>query len=247
MHRQFVHPSVNKIYDLLKRALPAETNKATLKTPKHLTQRCNSCQRIYPEPVQFCVFLCTEELCFNGEIFIYIMYISQKAILHIVDAATKFSATRLLANLITVFVWAAFEERWGSIYTGLLNRVCLDRGSCFEDDFYTVVSDARIDIGRLGTEVHTSLCIRERFHQPLRNKFYKTNLSMAKHMPYSTILSISVQAMNDTLRLKYLCCRLLFLKHAVEILKFTQDMQTKWLKSIVINVWTDRSDRFYFC
>lgn len=48
-----------------------------------------------------------------------IMYIGHFRILHVVDAATNFSAARFLPDLSTTTVWATFTECWASVYTWL--------------------------------------------------------------------------------------------------------------------------------
>lgn len=65
--------------------------------------------------------------------------------------------------------------------------------------FLAVARGASIDIGKSGIEAHSSLGIGERYHQPLRNTFRKAKISMATHIPNSSILAMSVKAMNDTL------------------------------------------------
>lgn len=199
LHRQFVHPSANKLYNLLKKARPSDTTSETLEALQELTRRCDACQRIQNAPVRFRVSLGSENLQFNEDVFMDIMYLEHKPVLHVVDAATRFSAARFLSDVSTTSVWAAFVECWASVYVGLPNRIRVDRGSCFGDNFYTIAIGANIDVARSGIEAHSSLGIGERYHQPLRNTYRKAKLSMASHIPDSSILAMCVKAMNDTL------------------------------------------------
>lgn len=59
------------------------------------------------------------------------MYLDQKAVLHIVDPATKLSAVRFSDVSSTTSVWAAVVECLKSVYNGLLNRTHVGRVSCF--------------------------------------------------------------------------------------------------------------------
>ena len=99
LHRQFVHPSADKLYKLLKKARPKETDPNTLEILEDLTRRCDACQRVQTAPVRFRVSIGAEDLQFNEEIYMDIMYIDHKPILHIVDAATRFSADLFFGEL----------------------------------------------------------------------------------------------------------------------------------------------------
>lgn len=53
LHRQFIYPSADKLYRLLKRACPEEVCPRALKTLEDFTQQCDVFQRIQPAPVRF--------------------------------------------------------------------------------------------------------------------------------------------------------------------------------------------------
>lgn len=198
LHRQFVHPSADKLFKLLRKTKPEETTPETLKILEDITRRCDPCQRIQPAPVRFRVSLGAEEIRFNEELLMDIMYIGSDPVLHIVDSATRFSAARFLPDVTTMTVWSKFVECWISIYTGMPNRIRVDRGTCFGDNFFSIARRANIDIGRSGVEAHSSLGVGERYHKPLRDTFRKAKIAI----PSATndlILSLSVKAMNDTL------------------------------------------------
>lgn len=164
-----------------------------------LTRRCDACKSTQNAPVRFRVSLGSENLQLNEDVFMDIMYIGHKPVLHVVDAATRFSAAPVLSDVNTTSVWAAFVECWASVYVGLPNRIRADRGSCFGDNFYTIAKGANIDVARSVIEAHSSLGIGEQYHQPLRNTFRKAKILMASHIPESSILAMCVKAMSDTL------------------------------------------------
>ena len=86
LHRQFFHPSADKLYKLLKRSRPDETTPETKKILEDLTKRCDPCQRIHRGPTRFRVSLGTEEIRFNERVIMDIMYLdNNKPVLHIVD------------------------------------------------------------------------------------------------------------------------------------------------------------------
>jgi len=53
LHRQFFHPSAEKLYNLLRRSRPADTTPATRKVLEDITARCDPCQRIRRGPTRF--------------------------------------------------------------------------------------------------------------------------------------------------------------------------------------------------
>lgn len=53
------------------------------------------------------------------------MYFDQKAELHIVDVATKFSSACYFPNASTTSVWAAFEKCWAGVYISLPSKFVL--------------------------------------------------------------------------------------------------------------------------
>ena len=53
LHRQFFHPSASKLFNLLRRARPADATPQTLSILKELTKRCDPCQRIQNAPTRF--------------------------------------------------------------------------------------------------------------------------------------------------------------------------------------------------
>lgn len=118
------------------------------------------------------------------------MYIHQEAVLHIVDAAKKFSAARFSAITCTASGWAGSEECLAEIYTGLPDKICVDRESWFGDDFYAISNRAMINIGRSGMEAHSILDIYKRFLHHLRNNFREAKRFMANHIPKAGIFGM---------------------------------------------------------
>lgn len=198
LHKQFFHPSAQKLFNLLKRVRPNEVTTETLETLKHLFRRCDPCQRIQHAPVRFRVTVGSEDLRFNERVFMDIMVIERKPILHVVDEATEFSAARFLPDVSTDVVWKTFVECWASIYTGLPNRILTDQGSQFGERFIELVRLPDVEVTRTGVEAHSSLGLGERYHEPLRSTFRKI-MKSRPDVEKSFALSLSVKAMNGTL------------------------------------------------
>ena len=85
-----------------------------------------------------------------------------------------------------------------SIYTGFPNRIRVDAGSNFGESFINLAKASNVELDPSGIEAHSSLRIRERYHQPLRNTFRKLKLEYDQ-VQDSTLFGMTVKAMNDTL------------------------------------------------
>ena len=200
LHRQFFHPSAEKLYRLLLKSRPEDTTPETKKILEDLTKRCDPCQRMRGGPTRFRVSLGADEVRFNEKILIDIMYIGSTPVLHIVDEGTHFSAATFLEKCSSEDIWKGILKCWATIYTGLPSKIIVDQGSEFgkRGIFASLVANANVELETAGTEAHSSLGIGERYHQPLRNTYRKlihTYPSADKNL----LLAFAVKGMNDTL------------------------------------------------
>lgn len=199
LYYKFIHPSAEKLYKLLENLCLHKTSQNTLDMLEGLKHWCDSCQQNQTAPVNFCVSLGTESFLFNNEVHMDVMYIGHAPTAHVADAATKFGAAHFLPDINTTTVWAAFVERWASVYTGLPNRIRIDRGSWIEENVYAVAKHGHFDVARSSIEAHSSLQIGERYHQSWRNTFRQAKLSMASHIPNRAVIAMFRISMKDTL------------------------------------------------
>jgi hypothetical protein len=78
-----------------------------------------------------------EDIEFEDELSIDLMFIDGQAVLHVVDTVTRFSAATYLDSHNGSFgqsvegVWLALIETWFTLYTGYSNRLRIDAGSIF--------------------------------------------------------------------------------------------------------------------
>lgn len=198
MHRNFHHPSVEKLFNLLQRARPETATKQTWLTLQDIAKRCDPCQRITNAPNRFRVSFGAEHVRFNERIMMDVMYIDGKAVLHIVDEGTRFSAARFLPDNRTATIWKLLLVCWANIYTGLPNRIITDQGSNFGKFFVHICEQNNVQAEKTGVEAHNSLGLGERYHQPLRSTFRKLKIDYPV-LPDDIALSVSVKTLNDTL------------------------------------------------
>ena len=101
LHKQFFHPSVEMLLNMLKKARPEETTSKTLSVLQDLKKRCDRFQRIQNAPTRFRVSFGAENVRFNEIIMLDIFIIDGRPVLHIVDEGTRFSAARFLPDVST--------------------------------------------------------------------------------------------------------------------------------------------------
>ena len=127
VHRKFAHASAESLFKLLKTADKDKLTPETYQTLQEITRRCDTCQRIANTPLRFRISLGSENLRFNETVFIDVMYIENRPVLHIVDSATHFSAACFLPDMSVKIVWSTIVECWASIYTRLPNRIRVEQ------------------------------------------------------------------------------------------------------------------------
>jgi hypothetical protein len=97
LHRRFGHPSVKKLHALLKRS----GHNATTKAIARLTKFCQYCQKHRKSLGRFKFRLLDDTIDFNHLIYVNVMYINSKPVLHVINKATRFSAARFLQDIST--------------------------------------------------------------------------------------------------------------------------------------------------
>lgn len=198
LHRQFFHPSPNKLFNLRKKARPEQATPETRKALEEITSRCDPCQRMKAAPHRFRVSFGAGNVRFNERIIIDIMYLDEDPVLHIVDEGAYFSAANFLPNISTKTLWKTILDSWVTIYTGMPHRILVDQGSGFGEAFAQLCLKGGVEVQRNGIEAYASLNIGEQYHQPLRTVYRKlrsVHTGADKHLT----LEMTVKAMNDTL------------------------------------------------
>ena len=197
-HHQFAHLSDGKLYNLLKKAGLEAVEAQTLETLEKITAECEPCQRIRNAPLRFKVAMGHEDIRFNSRVYIDIMYLDGRPVLHIVDKSTRFSAARFLTKMTTDAVWEAIVLCWSSVYTGLPQWIMVDEGAQFRNVFAELAALYDIKLEKSGIQSHNSLGIGERYHKPLSDTYLKLKLDH-RSMQRQILFALATKAMNDTL------------------------------------------------
>lgn len=198
IHRHFYHPRPERIFSLMKRANDPQATADTLKLLEDVTESCDVCQRIAKQPGRFRVALPTEDIVFNRLVYLDLMSLDGKSVLHIVCRDTLFSAAIYLDGDNAKDVCTAYMRAWVNPYIGHPKEMHIDRGPCFNSaewrGYLLATGTKRRDSG---IESHNALGAGETYHDFLRRIFNKVK-STNPRMDNVDCLSLAVHAMNCT-------------------------------------------------
>ena len=168
LHRRFSHPLIDKLRNLLKR-LRHEVDTLAL---QYLTRYCSYCQKHGKLPGRFKFTLQNLDIEFNYTILVDIIYITNKAVLYIVDEATGFQAVRWLQNISAKHVWDVLRMCWIDTYIGPPDMITYDAKKNFiSKDFKHLAIIMGITTKIVLVEVHWLIGKVERYYVVLRRTY----------------------------------------------------------------------------
>ena len=193
LHRRFGHPSVDRLHRVLERT-GHDHDRAVL---ERLNKYCHFCQKYGRAPGRF-RFVVQDDIEFNYNIIVDIMYISGSPILHIVDEATRFQAGRWLLNISAKHTWETLQACWIDTYLGPPDCITTDAGKNFiSREFTEYASTLSIRIKAVPVEAHNSIGMVERYHGPVR-RIYQIICTELPHATREVALQMTFKAINDT-------------------------------------------------
>jgi hypothetical protein len=97
LHRNFSHPSTQNRFAFLKRAKADNLDASTREVLSDTENACSTCQRYSSKPLRLKTILPSgKELSFGSELSMDLMFIDGKAVLHVIDSATRSNAAKVL-------------------------------------------------------------------------------------------------------------------------------------------------------
>jgi hypothetical protein len=143
LHRRFGHPSVDRLYKVLERSGHLDKDPDLLGQPEvsrklleRLTKYCHFCQKHSRSPGRF-KFTLRDDVQFNHNVIVDIMYITGMPLLYVVDEATRFQAGRWLQNISAKYTWDALRACWMDVYLGPPDYITTDAGKNFVSKEFT--------------------------------------------------------------------------------------------------------------
>jgi hypothetical protein len=170
LHRRFGHSAADKLHKLLERAGHEDINKKTI---EHLTKYCSHYQLHGKSSGWFKFTLwADQDPVFNFSIFVDVMYIDGNPILHIIDEATRFQATKWLRDLSAKHTWETLRYCWMDTYLGPPDLVTHDAGKNFiSKEFRQYATSLGITTKSVPVEAHWSIGMVERAHPELQRAY----------------------------------------------------------------------------
>src|SRR4030088_2960785 len=143
-------------------------------------------------------FTLHEDAVFNYEVILDIFYLEGKPVLHVVDAATTFTAARFLPRISSAHVWEALRLCWIDVYQGPHDWLVVDAGTQFRSsEFNREAREMVISVKEVPIEAHNSIGKVKRYHAILRRSYEilrAEDRALTKEAP----LQMSVKVINDT-------------------------------------------------
>lgn len=171
LHRRFGHPAAEKLHNLLRRARPTDVTRNTLRHLKQIARECNLCQFQTARPHRF-KFTIRDDKQFNQSIYVDIMTLERKPVLHIVDEATRYQAARWLPSVSSASIWRALRLAWIDTYLGPPNVIGTDASNALTLDAFRIDANLfHVDTKDVPVEAANTMNVVERYHEPLRRAY----------------------------------------------------------------------------
>ena len=194
LHRRFGHPSIERLHALLERA-GHDVEKQSI---ERLTKFCSYCQKYGKSPGRFKFRLADETIDFNHSIYVDIMYLDSKPVLHVIDEATRFAAARFLKDISAKHTWETLRLCWIDTYLGPPDFVVHDAGKNFTArEFRQYAISMAITTKCVPVEAHWSIGLVERAHATLR-RAYEIIVEELGSAPKEMCLQMAVKAVNNS-------------------------------------------------
>jgi hypothetical protein len=163
LYRRFGHPSVERLQKLLYRA-GYESDRSTI---EQLTKFCHYCQKYGKLPGRF-RFTLKDDINFNYNVIVDVMYISGASLLHIVNKGTCFQAGRWLQNVSAKYTWDVLRTCWINTYLGPPDLITHDaRKNFVSNEFKQYALVMGVGTKGVPVEAHNSIGMVKRYHGPI--------------------------------------------------------------------------------
>ena len=158
LHKHFMHPSTGKLYNLLKRAFPTKVNDKIRQMLQDIAEKCDQCAEHAVPPFRFRASIPKDNIIFNRELSIDLMWLNGKPVLHVVDTETGFQNAIFIQDKTAENLWNDFINCWASVYTGFPEIIRLDRETSFTSTaFRENAEGVGVELQFSGIEAHNSI------------------------------------------------------------------------------------------
>jgi hypothetical protein len=157
---------------------------------------CHYCQKYGKSPGRF-RFTLKDDINFNYNVIVDVMYISGALLLHIVDEGTRFQAGRWLQNVSAKHTWDVLRTCWIDTYLGPPDLITHDAGKNFvSNEFKQYASVMGVGTKGVPVEAYNSIGMVERYHGLIR-RVYQIIVSEIPELDKDMALQMAFKAIND--------------------------------------------------
>lgn len=201
IHRVFGHPSVAATYKLLRKASTKPLKRGLRRRLEELAEACKVCKRNAAAPRRFKLTVGSDDLSFNHKIIVDTMFIEGRAVLHIIDEATHFTAATFLRKQTAAEIWTCITTLWMHTYMGPPDFLAVDQGSAYVSaEFKSKAVAYGITMEEAPIESPGTIGIVERYHAPLRASYMTVRQSMPRAKASDDeCLKLAVHGVNNTM------------------------------------------------
>jgi len=198
LHRHFNHPAAERLSALLARAGGPKATPNARAELERVAAACQVCQRLAKAPSRYRVALPPDGVTFNRTVYLDLMYLDGRSVLHVVDRDTAFSAAAFTRAEDVETLWQLYNVIWVHPYVGHPSVIHVDQGPQFTSTAWkALAASAGSEVVWSGIEAHNSLGVGERYHAFLRQIYRRVRMEHPSMQP-GAALSLSVAAMNST-------------------------------------------------
>jgi hypothetical protein len=131
LHRRFDHFSARRLHQILDRF----EHDVEYKAITHLIKFCHHCQMHEKSLDRFIFLIKNEEIQFNFNILMNILYIEcrkeNESVLHLMNEAIRFQTSRWLKDILAKHVWDQLRACWIDIYLRSFDVIIIDADKQF--------------------------------------------------------------------------------------------------------------------
>ena len=170
-----------------------------MQTLQYLSKYCEYCQKHGRSLGRF-GFIIKDDIKFNYNVIVDILYIEGKPVLHLIDKTTHFQARRWLKDISAKHIWDQLRAYWIDTYLGPLNIISSDVGKQFiAREFKQYVANIGIIIKNVPVEAYHSIGLVECYHD-LFCQIYSIIIAKLPGIKPKLTLQIFFKAIKDSVR-----------------------------------------------
>lgn len=113
----FGHRNTDNLMNLLRKADLDTVQEGTRNTIQYIAESYDSCEKLSSLPHGF-KFTLRDDSQFNSTIYVNLLWIDKKTILHVVDESTRYQAARWVPTVSAEALWKALYLCWIDVYMG---------------------------------------------------------------------------------------------------------------------------------